>query len=93
MINIFDRPKNSTLHAEFKETAAGEHHVSNLYDENEDTNGDRVDLSTGEPIDNTTMPGDSDNRAIVSSLHLSTDNQAGDATDKWLQDNDPNYQG
>lgn len=49
----FDR-KDGKHNDELREVDSGENHFQNIFDEDEDRAGERVDLATGKPIDNST---------------------------------------
>ena len=85
---IFKAEGAPHLHDELKETNAAEHHVSNLFDENETRfGGDRIDLATGKPIDNA-----SSNTLDGLEVHdvLTPLEEEDDEAAKWLRENDPN---
>lgn len=68
-------------------------HDANLYDENEDRAGERYDLATGKPIDNSGEIGleklpTADE--IDGAIDPETDD---DEAARWLRENDPNLQG
>ncbi len=98
MPNVFDKPKNPILREEFKETAAGIHHVANLYDEDYDASGEKVDLATGKAIDTPTMHGEQvediltghEGESDIFDIDAET---TGDEADKFLRDHDPDYKG
>lgn len=91
-MRIFEKPKgNPILEDELREVESGELHNTNLYDQNEDPNGDKVDLGTGQAIDNTSIERESEMLTGVSAdeLFSNNDEQSGDAADQWLRENDP----
>ena len=91
---MFDRisaKASPNLRRELEEADSGEFHNSNLYDQNEDPNGDLIDPATGKAFDNTTMPYDTDAPIHErETLHLN-DDTTGDDADTWLKANDPEY--
>ena len=88
---IFSADDTPHLHDELREKNAGEHHVSNLFDENESRlGGERLDLATGKRIDTSTSD-PLDGLEVHDATTLAVDDAAGDAADKWLRENDPNY--
>lgn len=62
-------------------------HDADLYDQDEDGSGEKVDLVTGKPIDNSTQTGLEDLR-VVNDTH-DKDEHRNDAAAKWLRENDP----
>ena len=50
----FSAEGSGSLESELHATRDGTHHNSNLFDENEDRAGEKVDLATGKAIDNST---------------------------------------
>jgi hypothetical protein len=83
----FDAEGSEALEAELNETKAGEHHNSNLFDQDEDRAGEKVDLATGTPIDNSTDHG-LGGLTIHQTPHVESDDK-NDAAAKWLRENDP----
>ncbi len=89
--SIFTADGAAHLEDELKETNAGEHHVSNLFDENESRfGGDKMDLATGKPIDNSTSD-PLDGLAIHDPLSSALDDADDDDAARWLRENDPEY--
>ncbi len=84
------RPEGSeVLEAELAETRAGEHHFSNLFDQDEDRAGEKTDLATGQPIDNSTDLGLE--HLTIHDLPPHSDDDSDDEAARWLRANDPNY--
>lgn len=90
--NPEQRKKRRTRIAEERaELEGGEMHSSNLYDQDEDAGGERVDLATGKPYDNSTATAEQiDN---LSEREGFEEEEGDDATDdeaaRWLAENDP----
>lgn len=87
----------TTRHADEYEEGGGLH-FDNLYDQNEDEAGEKVDLATGEPIDNSTAKnGDIDPEVVVREgrvVELDLRETGKDnAGEKWLRKNDPAHPG
>lgn len=85
--SIFKAHGSEALEAERKETDAGEHHNSNLFDQNEDRAGEKIDLATGRPIDNSTDHG-LEHLSVHDDLpHLKDDEDKDSPGEKWLREN------
>src|SRR4051812_33279833 len=84
--HIFKAKGAPHLQDELKETNAAEHHVSNLFDENETRfGGDRIDLATGKPIDNASSD-PLDGLKVHDFAPIEEDD---DEAARWLRENDP----
>jgi hypothetical protein len=84
----FEDHGSEALKAEIKETAAGEHHFSNLYDQDEDRAGAKVDELDGKPIDNSTDHG-LNNLTVHDDIPSEKKDDEDDAAARWLRENDP----
>ena len=62
-----------------------------LYDEDQDRAGERTDLATGKPIDNSTFTATEDLIEVAESELNETKEEMDDEADKWLKENDPDY--
>jgi|GEM_PF-6845115 len=85
----FETDKDAeALSDELKEAKAGEHHNSNLFDQNEDRAGEKTDLATGKPIDNSTDLG-FEHLTIREGNPEESETEENDAAAQWLRENDP----
>ncbi len=69
-------------------------HIDNLFDQNEDFGGEKVDLATGRPIDNSTATSreiDGITARKAGQAPIGKVVEAEDAAEKWLRENDPNH--
>ena len=69
-------------------------HSENLYDQNEDAAGERVDLATGKPFDNNGLETIQDQLSEVKNGGrdaLPDLPEEEDAAAAWLRENDPNH--
>lgn len=86
----FNAHGSEALKDELKETSAGEHHFSNLFDQDEDRAGEKTDLATGRPIDNSTDHG-IDQLSVHHDIPAEVKDDEDDAAARWLRENDPNH--
>ena len=87
---------NSRARDEFR--ARSIHHSDDLFDQNESPSGEKVDLSTGLPIDNSTSTGMEDlevtevgKEDALPPLARQEDEAEEDKAEKWLRAHDPKY--
>ncbi len=80
---------------EAEDVASGAFHNENLYDQNEDNHGEKIDLGTGKPFDNSTfLATDEPELTVIKEEELPKsheDEMGDDPAAKWLQENDPEW--
>lgn len=81
---------------EERESKEGHLHADNLFDENEDFAGEKVDLATGKPIDNSTATSEHIDGIVTRKADQAPIGkvvEAEDAAERWLRENDPTHPG
>ena len=84
--------RNERARSEFKERAG--HHTEDLFDQDEDAAGEKVNLATGKPIENSKsrLPDDIRVREVAQEGDIMGPVEKDeDEAEKWLRKNDPNY--
>lgn len=84
----FEAHGSEALKDELQEAASAEHHNSNLFDQDEDRSGEKIDLATGKKIDNSTDHG-LDNLSVHHDVPVREQEDEDDAAARWLRENDP----
>lgn len=86
------KPKSRSEHErqQLHEITDRDMHFSNLHDQDEDQSGEKIDLATGKPYNNSSETGH-EKLSELTEDELDKIEDDEDAATKWLRENDPDY--